>query len=350
MQFIGKWKRATLPLVTAVVIATAIAGCGDSDDTDAGGSTSGGEAEQANLAVFGFAAANAFTQSALEAAEEEAAKHGAEVRFFDGKFDPDTQYRQVQDAVASGQYDGFLIMPNDGAGLMPVVREALDKDIKVASQHFPLGPDPTMLEPQVEGLTTTVGVDIVTGTKAIANKIVELCEDIDPCGVVLLYGDRGTLFDQIVAKETRKVLDEHSNIKVLTEVDASFTRDEAASVMRDVLSAEGKEAIDIVASPSSDQAMAGAQQVLEEAGLDDVQMMGNGGSKTAIEQVREGRWAAEYVHLPASEAREAIKILVEAIQGKEVPSAVSMDGKGPGGEITTPEDLKNSDFQGEWDG
>jgi ribose transport system substrate-binding protein len=352
VQLLSNQRRFVVPLiaVAAAAAATLVAGCGGSGDSGSSAGAAGSKTKTANIAVFGFAAANAFTQVALNAAKDEAGKSGSKVTFFDGKFDPETQYRQVQDAVASGQYNSFLIMPNDGAGLMPVVKQAIAKNIKVAAQHFAIGPDPTTLKPQVPGLTTTVGVDIVTGTRAIANKVVDLCKDKDPCGVVVLYGDRGTLFDQIIAKETKKVLKAHPNVRIVTEVDASYLRDKAASVMRDVLASENKNDIDVVVSPSSDQAVAGAQQVLDQAGLKDVQLIGNGGSQTAIKQVRAGRWAAEYVHLPASEAREIVKLLVAAVNGKKVPDAVSMDGKGPGGEITTTEDLKSSDFTGEWDG
>ena len=54
----------------------------------------------------------------LAAAQAAAAAGNAKLTVFDGNLDPATQVKQLQDAVASGKYDGIILQPVYGAGLV----------------------------------------------------------------------------------------------------------------------------------------------------------------------------------------------------------------------------------------
>jgi ribose transport system substrate-binding protein len=62
-----------------------------------------------NLAFFMASAANSYAQAQLEGVEEVAASMNATIDTFDGQFDSQRQYSQLQDAIASGQFDGFIV-------------------------------------------------------------------------------------------------------------------------------------------------------------------------------------------------------------------------------------------------
>ena len=56
------------------------------------------------IAYFGFAANNTFTMATWEGLQQaaEEAEGQVHVEFFDGKFDAQVQFNQIQDAVAAG--------------------------------------------------------------------------------------------------------------------------------------------------------------------------------------------------------------------------------------------------------
>ena len=92
------------------------------------------------IALFGFAADNAFTLSGLEGLKDAAAEAGnVEVEMFDGAFDASKQITQVQDAIASGRFDGMLIYPMGYSSIVPAAEEAIAAGIKFGSLEYPAG-------------------------------------------------------------------------------------------------------------------------------------------------------------------------------------------------------------------
>jgi len=83
------------------------------------------------LAFFMASAANSYAQAQLEGVQDVAKRMNATVDTFDGQFDSQKQYSQLQDAIASGHYDGFIVSPNDGNALAPVIEEAIADGIVV---------------------------------------------------------------------------------------------------------------------------------------------------------------------------------------------------------------------------
>src|SRR5262245_59888523 len=59
-----------------------------------------------SLSFFMASAANSYAQAQLEGVEEVAKRMNATVDTFDGQFDSQRQYSQLQDAIASAQFDG----------------------------------------------------------------------------------------------------------------------------------------------------------------------------------------------------------------------------------------------------
>lgn len=58
------------------------------------------------IAYISFAVANSYDAPMLAAAQGAAGALNAKLTVFDGNLTPDSQARQIQDAVAAGKYDG----------------------------------------------------------------------------------------------------------------------------------------------------------------------------------------------------------------------------------------------------
>ncbi|MGD9528838.1 MAG: sugar ABC transporter substrate-binding protein [Pseudonocardia sp.] len=314
------------------------------------GSSASEPSDGPRLAFLGLAAANTYTTAAFEAAKQEAEARGASITFYDGAFKADTQYNQIQDAATSKNVDGLLIMPNDGAAVAPAVERAIAAGVKVVALEFPIGPEATTLEPQVPGITSTVGYNVVTEAQQLADQIATACQGLDPCEVALLMGDRTTRFDKIRYDTIIDGLAAHPNVDVVATADAHYLRTEGISAMRTILQAHGDD-LDVVATGSNDAMLLGAEDAINTAGREgQYKLLGWGGTVDGLAKVRSGDWVCTAaVHIPATEAKIGTGYLVDAIAGKEVPSSVVMNDLSPVGPVATKESLAEApDFTGEW--
>ena len=91
----------------------------------------------------------------LAAAQAVASDNHATLKVFDANNSPQTQYSQLQDAITSGQYNGIIVQPIFGTGLIGLVKQAISKGIKVVNLDQILGPDLSTDKPQVPGCRRT---------------------------------------------------------------------------------------------------------------------------------------------------------------------------------------------------
>ena len=133
------------------------------------GLASSASAQTKKIAFFAAASQNGFNQATYEGVEEMAAELGYEAAIFDGKFDAAHQYSQIEDVLASGNYAGFIVAPNDTVGIAGAFEQVIAAGVPIATVLFPVGPDLTTLEPQVEGITATVASPPVDGATFQAN-------------------------------------------------------------------------------------------------------------------------------------------------------------------------------------
>ena len=76
---------------------------------------------------------------------------GAKVTVFDAANDPKKQLSQLQTAIASGQYQAIIVQPIYGPQLIPTVKQAISKGIKVVNIDQILGTNPGTAAPPVKG-------------------------------------------------------------------------------------------------------------------------------------------------------------------------------------------------------
>jgi ribose transport system substrate-binding protein len=344
-------RSGKLALVTALVslLAVALVACGDDSNGGDSGEASGDE--QVKLGAFILASANTYSQQNLKGVEEAATELGnVEVTSFDGAFDGSKQATQIQDAVASGEYDAFVVFPNDGAVVAPAVEEATEAGIDTVAAYAPIGTDIENAEPQVEGVVATVWHPNVPNGTNLGDLTVEACEeehaDSDPCQVLYITASKEIAFENAKQQEVEKVLGEASSpIEVVSVKEGEFLVDPSRTATEDALQATPD--IDVVVT-SGDQMTMGAEQALGDANVKGVSLVGNGGAAEAVKLVDQGRWFGTPVYLPIDEGRVSGEIAIEAARGTEPDeTAVDIVAMSPVGPNYTSED-KGSGFTPQW--
>ena len=356
----GKIRRSNLEAVVKSIRLAAVggcmalglimSGCGAGSGSQGQGSSAAGEKKSLKVAVLAASAQNGYNQAVFQGVKDEAKKLGLTVdaQILDGQFSANTQLSQLQNATTSGGYDGVIVVPNDG----PVLAAAfpLAQQIPVVTVLNPIGPDIEKMEPQVDGVVSTVAVAPSTAATKQAEQVVKYCEKIDPCKVGVVVGLLNSPLDVARSNAYKDVLSKHSNIKIVGTVEGSYDRDKSLSAVTNLL--QGNKDINAILS-NADQQTLGAQIALENAGISPskVFLTGAGGTKDAVKAVRDGVWTSDYLNFPVSMGAAAMEQLSNAINGKDVKAVVDADTLGPLAPYAYKEDLhKAPDFTGEWNG
>ena len=139
------WRRGA----ALAAAALALAACSSSTSSSSSSSTGNTSSQSANasnskhltMAYLSFAVENSYDAPMLAAAQAVASDNNATLKVFDANNSPQTQYSQLQDVITSGQYDGIILQPIFGTGLIPLVQQAIAKGIKVVNMDQVLGPN-----------------------------------------------------------------------------------------------------------------------------------------------------------------------------------------------------------------
>ena len=342
MNLDGQREEAVISTFKMTVFAAGLAA--------AGLYSGASQAQDYNIAFFAASSQNGFNQAIYEGIEEKARELGnVTTEIYDGQFNAAHQYSQIEDVLASGKFDGYVVMANDTVGIAGAIEQLVAAGKPVVSTLFPIGPDLTTLDPQVEGLTSTVASPPADGAKAQAQAVVDYCKDRDPCNVVIIIGQLIFPFDNLRYEAFREVLDAHDNIKVVATGEGSYSPDASLTAMTDILQSNSD--VHVVLS-NADQHLVGAEIALEAAGytVPDLYLSGGGAANIAITAIREGRWDATLAHFPKTMGSMALDIVVKKLKGEDVPASVNMDEVGPMPFIITKKELDASpDFVGEWE-
>lgn len=306
-------------------------------------------AEPLSVVFFAASSQNGFNQAIYDGVEKAGQALGVQTTILDGEFNAQLQLNQVEDAIASGQYDGFVMLANDTVGIATAIEQADAADIPTVTVLFPIGPDLATLEPQVKGIVATIGRPPADGARLQAEPVIEFCEDKDPCNVVTFIGQLIYPFDKLRHDTYVELFSAHPNIKVIL-AEGNYDRDTSLTVTQDLVQANP----DIHAFVSTgDQHLFGAEIALQDAGVDvaDVFLMGAGATQEAVDKIRSGAWDGTLADYPRTMGERALENLVKVLNGETIEPVINEDTFYPIGPILTPEVLKaNPDFVAEWAG
>lgn len=338
--------------VTALIVAGPLLGACSGPHSAAataaaassGGATNSGRLQ---LAFFAFAVQNSYEAPMIAAAQQEAAAENAQLTVFDAQATAQTQFGQVQDAIASGKYSGFLIDAVDGAGLVPLVQQALSQHIKVVAVNDVLGANLRLEQPQVPGVSASVVYTAYSRGQHEGMLIKEACAAAGSgqCKVGYMYDYKASGFDQGVRAGLESVISSDAGIEIVAEGQDEFSATGGFAAAETMLQSHP----DIEVIVGSDQGMEGATRAVAAAGKTGrVKIIGLGGSVAGLSEVKSGAWFGDVPVLPATQGRVAVQALARAIRQGVNSGGINPSASLPDGGVATRADV--SQFTGEWSG
>jgi ribose transport system substrate-binding protein len=296
-----------------------------------------------NVAYMSFAVANSYDAPMLAAAKKVASAGGAKVTVFDAANDPKKQLSQLQTAVNSGQYQAIIVQPIYGPQLLPTIKAAIKKGIKVVNIDQILGTNPGTAAPPVPGLSgNVVFVQTQIGQKQ-GKLLVAACAKAgaSPCNVGYLYSVKVTSLDTAIRKGVDSAI-KGKNIKIVAEGETFYQPAVALKAAQTMLQAHP----DLNVIIGADQGATGAQTAL--GNNKDVILIGYGGGGVGLKRVASGRWFGTVVQRPATEGKRGMECALKAVKtGKGCGGIDVLAGLPNGGVVTK---ANASKFKAEWPG
>lgn len=323
-----------------------LAGCGSSGNANAsngGNRTSAKSQKRLTIGFSIYSGANSYSMAEVKGAEAVARQLNATVTVMDPNWDARVQSNQIEDAATSGRVNGLVVMANNGAAIIPAVRQAISAGVKVGAAFTAIGPNNSTLAPQVPGLTTTVGPPLPEVGRELAATTIKACGDKNPCKVLFMGGVLTLSSDHAELAGFESAVSKASNISLTTRSAGDYLASDGRKAMADFL--QSTRHIDVVTT-LGDQLATGAEQALEGAGIKGVKIIGNGGSELGVKAVGEGRWYATGAMYPQTEGGLATKYVIEAIRGQSVPKEVNVFSIAPINGAVTRANAKN--FKPQW--
>jgi ribose transport system substrate-binding protein len=293
------------------------------------------------IAFLSFAVANSYDGPMLQAAKAAAKADGAQLSVLDANNSPTTQLSQLQTATDSGQYNALIVEPIFGPGLIPEVKVAIKKGIKVADVDEILGTNLRSHATQVHGLAANiVFVPYDLGYK-MGQVTVRACKakHISSCQVGFMYDFKATPFDTALREGYNAAIAGH-HISIVAEGQSQYTITVGLSAAQNMLTAHPN--LNVIVG--ADQGIEGTARVAPKSLI----LIGYGGSAAALRGVASGAWYGDVVQLPQSEGRDAVNDLVKAVRNGKTFPGVELSLALPDGGIATRSNVKR--FHAEWQG
>ena len=298
------------------------------------------------MAYLSYGVANSYDAPMLAAAQAVAAADGVKVTVFDSQSSYTTQAAELQTVISSGQYQGIILQPVYGAALIPLVKKAIAKGIKVVNIDQILGTSYTTDQIQVKGLAgNVVFFPSKIGTQ-LATLTHQACQGKNPCQIGLVHNYTGYEPDGAITKAFDAYIATKSKDKIVAQADGLYQAGVALTQVQDMLSAHS--GINVIVG--SDQDCEGAQQALTAANNTKVRLVCYGGSAYGVAQLqsKKGPWYADVLQMPETEGQDGMLMLVKALQtGKGQGTKNPVAGL-PDNGILTPSNSKS--FVGQWPG
>jgi ribose transport system substrate-binding protein len=336
--------RRPIALAAAVTAAFALAACSAQAPTPAGSATSD---KTLQVAYISFAVANTYDAPMLAAAQKVAKANNVNLTVFDGNLDPATQTSLIQDAIASGQYDGIITQPIYGPAILDVVGQAITAGITVVNIDQILGSNFKTGKTQVDGLAANVVFVPSELGKKFGEQTVAACKskNLDPCNVAYLHDVKASAIG-IALWDGFTAATKGSPVKVVAEGETFYNPAVAQTAVSDILTAHPE--VDLIAT--SDQGLQGAVLAIDAAGkkASDFLMVGYGGSKWGQQHVADGTVFADVLQAPATEGKLGMLAMVDALRHQKKQGDVDPFTAFPNKGVMTKTTADK--FTGEWAG
>jgi ribose transport system substrate-binding protein len=299
-----------------------------------------------HVAYLSFAVSNSYDAPMLAAAKAVAAADNVAVTVFDANNNPATQYTQLQDVITSGRYQGIITQPVVSTNLIPLVRKAITKGIKVVNIDQILGTSYTTDQSQVPGLSANVVfLPSRIGTQ-LGDQVITACgsKSLNPCNVAYMYNIKGSTLDTAIYNAFNKVVKADPKIHQVANGSGYFTISLADAAVSNILQANPN--LNLIVG--ADQSIEGAQVALASSQNRKILFVAFGGSAAAVTGVKSGAWFSDVAQAPATEGQDGMIALVAAVSAGKTSGMVDPVAHLPHHGVITKSDA--TQFTAEWPG
>ena len=318
--------RTALGVFAVAAIAAMLAGCGSS--TSPSSSSSSGTTGKVRMAIF-YYNPSPYGIASLKGAQLEAGKLGIQLDAFDANNNPTLQSTQIQDAITTGKYKAFWVWGLNDPALTPVIDKALSAGIKVAcadytwgtlAQQNKLAGSPTCL--------STIGQPIgaeATNLEAAMGSACQKQVGSGHCNIAFLPGLANYPTDTVRENAMTAYYKTKSNYSFTILPPGDYDETTSEGVAQTYFTANKD--VNVFAT-FGDQMAAGAMTAMKLVGGytpgKNIAVIGYGGAKELVADVKAGTVYATLGLYPASESVLGIQYLYDALQGKSVPKVVDI--------------------------
>jgi ribose transport system substrate-binding protein len=367
-MFRSERARIGAGVVAVAVMAAVIGGCGSSSSSSSStsaapaaatssststSSASSSSGSGAQMAIF-YYNPSPYGVASLKGAQAEAAKLGVKLDAFDANNNPQLQSTQIQDAITTGKYKAFWVWGLNDVALTPIINKALAANIKVAAADYTWGPLSTQnVLTANPHFVTTVGQSIgAESTNLIAAMNAACTKQVGSghCNIAFLPGLANYPTDTVRENAMTAYYKGKPNYTFTIMPPGMYDQAASQKVAQTYFTANKN--VNVFAT-FGDQMAAGAVTALKLAGgytpSKNIAIIGYGGAKEAVDQVKAGTWDATLGLYPASESEVAIAALNDALNGKPTPNLVNIINPATRPAIIDQAYLKaHPDFHPDW--
>lgn len=267
------------------------------------------------------------------------ARGDVELVFADGKFDISTQIQQLEDMAQLG-VDGIVICPVDGKAIIPTMVELSKKGIKIVVADYPQSPE----KPEDIVWETFVGHDFrAMGEVAgeIAVKYLKKANIEKPVVAYITIPPSGQASVDRYEGFVSTILEHFPNAEVIEQGDPTGTMNSSQTLFENLLMTTPR--IDVVCG-HNDAVVLGAYNAAVTLGRDkEIRFIGMAGMKDVLQYIAGGNpsWLGEVLQDPVVLGEVALKALLEALEGKELPDRYPL----PRPQAITPENIDQFDWE-----
>ncbi|TWP32317.1 sugar ABC transporter substrate-binding protein [Leekyejoonella antrihumi] len=245
----------------------------------------------------------------------------ATVTTFDANNDSQKQYGQIQDAVASGQYNAFLVTAVDATGVVPAIEEAAKAGIKVVcGGGYPCGSDFASKVSNAKGVVAQTVIPEVSIGRAQARVIVSACAGKDPCEVAQMPGALIPA-EKALFGGMKQALASHPEIKIVTRAVGGYQAAPAETAAQNILQANP--GVDVIVT-SGDQMDTGVVLAVKAAGdQKKVKIIGLAGGQRGFAAVRNGTVFGTVMMYPFDAGLYMVDQAVRAVRSQPFKAGIN---------------------------
>jgi ABC-type sugar transport system substrate-binding protein len=266
------------------------------------------------------ASLESYTQNETKAGLTVAKKYGATVKVYDAKFNPQQQFRDLQDAITAykaGQYDAIVVTPVAGSVICNQVKTAIKQGIPIEIENLSVCGD----KGYHPGAIGYVGMQQQRAEDEDYRVAFSSCKT--PCNALVITGPVGfdlTVRDNIAIKKARK---KYPKVHVVAVQAGDFTPTAWFGIARQALTAHPE--IDMI-STNWDDSVTGVIRAVKQAGKTpgkDVRIFSVGGDSLGIRLVKTGQLEATDIVSPYHDGLYAMEQVMRfLITGKKTVGSV----------------------------